>query len=58
MFYHDHALGITRLNVYAGMAAGYLVTDPVEDGLINSGNDSRVKGAGVYTLRHPLDHSG
>jgi hypothetical protein len=29
MFYHDHALGITRLNVYAGMAAGYLVTDPV-----------------------------
>jgi FtsP/CotA-like multicopper oxidase with cupredoxin domain len=28
MFYHDHAAGITRLNVYAGMAAGYLVTDP------------------------------
>mgnify|MGYP001075038300 CR=1 FL=1 len=21
-FYHDHALGITRLNVYAGEAAG------------------------------------
>ena len=34
MFYHDHALGITRLNVYAGMAAGYLFTDPVEDDLI------------------------
>ncbi len=28
MFYHDHAWGITRLNVYAGEAAGYLVTDP------------------------------
>ena len=31
MFYHDHAYGITRLNVYAGEAAGYLITDPVED---------------------------
>jgi FtsP/CotA-like multicopper oxidase with cupredoxin domain len=27
MFYHDHAAGITRLNVYAGLAAGYLMTD-------------------------------
>ena len=27
MFYHDHAWGITRLNVYAGEAAPYLVTD-------------------------------
>ena len=26
-FYHDHAHGITRLNVYAGEAAGYVVTD-------------------------------
>ena len=26
MFYHDHAFGITRLNVYAGEAAGYLLT--------------------------------
>jgi spore coat protein A, manganese oxidase len=29
-WYHDHALGITRLNVYAGMAAGFLITDDVE----------------------------
>ena len=36
MFYHDHAYGITRLNVYAGGAAGYLLTDPVEDGLITN----------------------
>ena len=36
MFYHDHSYGITRLNVYAGEAAGYLITDPVEDSLINS----------------------
>ena len=37
MFYHDHALGITRLNVYAGVAAGYLITDPQEEALINAG---------------------
>ncbi len=37
MFYHDHALGITRLNVYVGMAAGYLETDPTEQTLINNG---------------------
>lgn len=37
MFYHDHALGITRLNVYAGEAAGYLLWDPVEDNLITTG---------------------
>ena len=28
MFYHDHAYGITRLNVYAGEAAGYLLDGP------------------------------
>ena len=37
LFYHDHAVGITRLNVYAGMAAGYLIHDPVEDALISGG---------------------
>jgi len=31
MFYHDHAYGITRLNVYAGEAAGYLLYDPLEE---------------------------
>ena len=31
MFYHDHAYGITRLNVYAGEAAGYLLLDPAEE---------------------------
>ena len=30
MFYHDHAFGITRLNVYSGEAAGYLLVDPNE----------------------------
>src|SRR5574340_1152756 len=37
MFYHDHAYGITRLNVYAGEAAGYLIQDNVELALFNAG---------------------
>jgi FtsP/CotA-like multicopper oxidase with cupredoxin domain len=37
MFYHDHAHGITRLNVYAGEAAGYVVMDASEQALINAG---------------------
>jgi FtsP/CotA-like multicopper oxidase with cupredoxin domain len=35
MFYHDHAYGITRLNVYAGEAAGYLIQDATEADLVN-----------------------
>lgn len=30
LFFHDHALGATRLNVYAGLAAFYLIRDQVE----------------------------
>jgi FtsP/CotA-like multicopper oxidase with cupredoxin domain len=37
MFYHDHAYGITRLNVYAGEAAGYLVQDTAEANLVTAG---------------------
>lgn len=37
MFYHDHSWGITRLNVYAGEAAPYLVTDPMEQNLVAQG---------------------
>ncbi|PWB54837.1 MAG: hypothetical protein C3F06_03435 [Candidatus Methanoperedenaceae archaeon] len=37
MFYHDHAYGITRLNVYAGEAAGYLEQDPEEQAMVNAG---------------------
>jgi len=33
IWYHDHALGITRLNVYMGMAGGYVITDAVEQSL-------------------------
>lgn len=37
MFYHDHSWGITRLNVYAGEAAGYIIRDQTEQNLINTG---------------------
>lgn len=30
LWYHDHSLGVTRLNVYAGLAAFYLLRDAVE----------------------------
>jgi len=33
LWYHDHALGITRLNVYAGMAGFYIVRDNEDTGL-------------------------
>ncbi|HHT9145644.1 MAG: multicopper oxidase [Candidatus Brocadiaceae bacterium] len=33
LWYHDHALGITRLNVYAGLAGFYLIRDTFEDNL-------------------------
>lgn len=34
MFYHDHTYGMTRLNVYAGEAAGYILTDSTEEALL------------------------
>ena len=38
MFYHDHSYGLTRLNVYAGEAAGYMIQDDAEKALIASGD--------------------
>jgi len=37
MWYHDHALGITRLNAYAGIATAYVLTDAYEQELIRTG---------------------
>lgn len=37
LWYHDHALGITRLNVYAGLAGYYLLTDENEMNLQSTG---------------------
>jgi spore coat protein A, manganese oxidase len=33
LWYHDHAMGINRLNICAGMAGLYVIRDSVEDGL-------------------------
>ncbi len=33
LWFHDHALGITRLNVYLGLAGLYLMRDDVEDAI-------------------------
>ncbi|MFM8728177.1 MAG: multicopper oxidase domain-containing protein, partial [Planctomycetaceae bacterium] len=33
LWYHDHAMGSTRLNVYAGLAGFYLIRDKVETAL-------------------------
>jgi FtsP/CotA-like multicopper oxidase with cupredoxin domain len=64
MFYHDHAYGITRLNVYAGEVAGYLLADEYEDDLIDGTNITGVnpglkkvlpnQGGGVYKYGIPL----
>ena len=32
LWYHDHAMGITRLNVYAGLAGQYLLRDEFDTG--------------------------
>ena len=33
LFYHDHAMGINRLNIYAGLQGLFIVRDPREDAL-------------------------
>jgi FtsP/CotA-like multicopper oxidase with cupredoxin domain len=50
MFYHDHSFGITRLNVYVGEAAGYLITDQVEKDMINGTNVTGVNPSGLEVL--------
>jgi FtsP/CotA-like multicopper oxidase with cupredoxin domain len=36
LWYHDHALGITRLNVYAGLAGFYFVRDEFDTGEVDN----------------------
>ena len=33
LWYHDHAMALTRLNVYAGLAGFYLISDAFEKSL-------------------------
>ena len=61
MWYHDHAYGLTRLNAYAGEAAGYLLVDKYEDALI-TGTDPKTTGiftsAGITPTRILPDLGG
>ena len=45
LWYHDHAMGITRLNVYAGLEGLYLIHDQAENHL---------QVYQIVLLRHPL----
>ncbi|GFO54067.1 multicopper oxidase [Geomonas sp. Red276] len=38
LWFHDHSMGITRLNAYAGVAAFYLIKDPAVEGSGNLAN--------------------
>jgi len=37
VWYHDHAMGITRTNAYAGIASALVIIDDFEVGLVSSG---------------------
>ncbi|MBI5652253.1 MAG: multicopper oxidase domain-containing protein [Chloroflexi bacterium] len=37
LWYHDHAMGITRLNAYAGLAALYFIRDAHDTGVAGTG---------------------
>lgn len=52
LWYHDHTIGITRLNVYAGLAGFYILRDDYEDQL-NLPKDQHVN---LYNEDSPMEH--
>jgi FtsP/CotA-like multicopper oxidase with cupredoxin domain len=52
MFYHDHSYGTTRLNVYAGEAAGYLLVDQAQEYALKA---ATVPGTLRFDQNHALD---
>lgn len=46
MWYHDHAVGITRLNAYAGIASAYIIRDDFERSLKNLGLPDFIENGG------------
>ncbi len=46
MWYHDHAIGITRLNAYAGIATAYILRDDFESNLRNMGLPDYIENGG------------
>lgn len=35
LWYHDHALGLTRSNLLAGLTGAYVIRDPIQDAKLN-----------------------
>jgi len=64
LWYHDHTLGMTRSNVYAGPAGFWLVRGGLHDGATAGGIDAvlpgpaPVAGEGVVTVNFPSDQGG
>ncbi len=52
IWYHDHALGMTRLNVYAGPAGFYIIRGGPDDAVL----DSRTGGAAVLPGPAPKEN--
>ena len=50
IWYHDHTMGLTRLNVYAGLVGGYQLTDMNHARLVEMGVLPAVMGANDTTL--------
>jgi spore coat protein A, manganese oxidase len=46
LWYHDHAMGITRLNAYAGIATGYIIRDQFEGSLRSKGLPDFIENGG------------
>ena len=46
MWYHDHAVGITRLNAYAGIASAYIIRDSFEASLRKLGLPDFIENGG------------
>jgi spore coat protein A len=45
-WYHDHAVGITRINAYAGIASAYIIRDDFEGNLRNLGLPDFIENGG------------
>ncbi len=63
LWYHDHSLGMTRINVYAGPAGFWLIRGGANDGAVEYGTGcpavlpgpAPVAGQGVLALNIPTD---
>lgn len=54
VWYHDHALGITRINAYAGIATGYIIRDNFEFNLGLARIEAPVTGSGLSSAEIPI----